>query len=260
MCAVQGDEGAADCLIWRNASKEYKRQAKDLDDQMRELIMLAKVAKRMVKAVIKVCKRGSRQGMYDDSDLKHMLESTLLDKEKLAKDQILHDEMAATAAKAAIAKAATSPVKKRNVWKGIRVVTRMGMGPQRTNSMIAMPRRDSVTESRTTSAASMPRRDSLIDSVMGRTTSAASVSSRRDSVMGRLRRINSRPAILSPDSQAEDVLPNIPPEPNDGFSRKVSLVDQIQTLVQPPAGDDGRSTQSNTDQPLGDSTSPVTLE
>jgi len=40
---LAGDEGAADCLIWRNASKEYKRQALHLDDQMRELIMLAKV-------------------------------------------------------------------------------------------------------------------------------------------------------------------------------------------------------------------------
>ena len=77
MAEMQGDEGAADCLIWRNASKEYKRQAKDLDDQMRELIMLAKVAKRMLKSVIKVCNRGARQGMYADSEMRHLLVSPL---------------------------------------------------------------------------------------------------------------------------------------------------------------------------------------
>jgi hypothetical protein len=80
MAEMQGDEGAADCLIWRNASKDYKRQAKELDDQMRELIMLAKVAKRMLKEVIKVCKRGARQEMYADSDMRHMLESALVQK------------------------------------------------------------------------------------------------------------------------------------------------------------------------------------
>ena len=30
MSEVQGDAGAADCLIWRNASKEYKREAREL--------------------------------------------------------------------------------------------------------------------------------------------------------------------------------------------------------------------------------------
>ena len=44
MDEMQGDEGAADCLIWRNASKEYKQQALELDDQMRELLMVAKVS------------------------------------------------------------------------------------------------------------------------------------------------------------------------------------------------------------------------
>ena len=62
---MQGDEGAADCLIWRNASKEYKRQAIDLDDQMRELIVLAKVANRMLKEVIRVCNRGERKALYE---------------------------------------------------------------------------------------------------------------------------------------------------------------------------------------------------
>jgi len=44
MAEMQGDEGAADCLIWRNASKEYKQQALELDDQMRELLLVAKVS------------------------------------------------------------------------------------------------------------------------------------------------------------------------------------------------------------------------
>jgi hypothetical protein len=77
MAEMQGDEGAADCLIWRNASKEYKRQARDLDDQMRELIMLAKVAKRMLKEVIKVCKRGQRQDMYANSHNMHTRNTSL---------------------------------------------------------------------------------------------------------------------------------------------------------------------------------------
>ena len=67
MAEMQGDGSAADCQIWRNASKEYKLQALELDDQMRELIMLAKVAKRMFKAVLKVCNRGTRQAMYIES-------------------------------------------------------------------------------------------------------------------------------------------------------------------------------------------------
>ena len=41
---MQGDEGAADCLIWRNASKEYKQQVLELDDQKCELLMVAKVS------------------------------------------------------------------------------------------------------------------------------------------------------------------------------------------------------------------------
>ena len=81
---MQGDEGASDCLIWRNASKEYKRQASDLDNQMRELILLAKVSKRMLKEVIKVCKRGSRQDMYADNHMKAIMASAMLDKNKLA--------------------------------------------------------------------------------------------------------------------------------------------------------------------------------
>ena len=67
MAEMQGDGSAADCQIWRNASKECKLQALELDDQMRELIMLAKVAKRMFKAVLKVCNRGTRQAMYIES-------------------------------------------------------------------------------------------------------------------------------------------------------------------------------------------------
>ena len=97
---MQGDEGAADCLIWRNASKEYKKQAEDLDDQMRELIMLAKVSKRMLKAVIKVCKRGERQTMYADNDIKHLLESAHLDTNKLARDEAAKKEAAEKEVKA----------------------------------------------------------------------------------------------------------------------------------------------------------------
>jgi hypothetical protein len=52
---------------------------------MRELIMLAKVSKRMLKAVIKVCKRGERQTMYADNDIKHLLESAHLDANTLAR-------------------------------------------------------------------------------------------------------------------------------------------------------------------------------
>ena len=58
-----------------------------LDDQMRELIKLAKVAKRILKAVIKGCKRGERQTMYAENDMKNLLESAYLDTNKLARDQ-----------------------------------------------------------------------------------------------------------------------------------------------------------------------------
>jgi len=90
MAEMQGDESAADCRIWRNASKEYKTQAKELDNQMRELILLAKVTKRMVKAVIKVCKRGGRQILYETggSHMAALMHSTLLDAQKLADDEV----------------------------------------------------------------------------------------------------------------------------------------------------------------------------
>jgi len=81
---MQGDEAAADCRIWRNASKEYKKEAALLDSEMRELILLAKVSKRMLKEVIKVCDRGDRQTYYSYSDnkMKHLLESAAVDKDK----------------------------------------------------------------------------------------------------------------------------------------------------------------------------------
>jgi hypothetical protein len=44
---------------------------------MRELIMLAKVAKRMLKEVIKVCKRGQRQDMYANSHNMHTRNTSL---------------------------------------------------------------------------------------------------------------------------------------------------------------------------------------
>ena len=80
MAEMQGDEGAADCLIWRKASKQYKSEAKHLDDEMCELILFARVAKRMLKAVIRVCKRGTRQTMYaTSSELKTLLQSAQVD-------------------------------------------------------------------------------------------------------------------------------------------------------------------------------------
>ena len=80
MSEVQGDAGASDCLIWRNASKEYKREARELDDQMRELILLSKVTKRMLKEVINVCRRGARQDMYAESasSMRQILQGALI--------------------------------------------------------------------------------------------------------------------------------------------------------------------------------------
>lgn len=122
MQEMQGDESAADCRIWRNASKEYKLQAKELDDQMRELIMLAKVAKRMVKSVIKVCKRGGRQTLYAASagSMKALLDSTLLDSSKLADDEATRKKKAMTMI------GSQSPVSKsKRKWTGIRTTVKV---------------------------------------------------------------------------------------------------------------------------------------
>lgn len=132
MAEMQGDEGAADCLIWRNASKDYKRQAKELDDQMRELIMLAKVAKRMLKEVVKVCKRGSRQELYADDPMKHLLESANIDGVKLAEEEAA--EAAAKeeqAAAEAAAKALKDKPKKKKIWTGLRVTVNTFGAPRR---------------------------------------------------------------------------------------------------------------------------------
>ena len=120
MAEMQGDEGAADCLIWRNASKEYKHQARDLDHQMRELIMLAKVAKHMLRGVLKVCNRGQRQVMYADSSVRTMLESAKVD-EKVLKRQ---KEDAEERAKRAIEKAMDPENQTRTAakrWGGIKM-------------------------------------------------------------------------------------------------------------------------------------------
>ena len=89
MSEVQGDAGASDCLIWRNASKEYKREARELDDQMRELILLSKVTKRMLKEVINVCRRGARQDMYAESasSMRQILQGALISRTS-SKDDI----------------------------------------------------------------------------------------------------------------------------------------------------------------------------
>ena len=70
---MNGDDAAADCLIWSNASKEYKREARELDHQMLELIILARVAKRILKEVTKVCRRGQRQALYADGNIRRSM-------------------------------------------------------------------------------------------------------------------------------------------------------------------------------------------
>ena len=120
MAEMQGDEGAADCLIWRNASKEYKHQARDLDHQMRELIMLAKVAKHMLRGVLKVCNRGQRQVMYADSSVRTMLESAKVDEKVLKRQKEAADERA----KRAIEKAMDPENQTRTAakrWGGIKM-------------------------------------------------------------------------------------------------------------------------------------------
>ena len=120
MAEMQGDEGAADCLIWRNASKEYKHQAQDLDHQMRELIMLAKVAKHMLRGVLKVCNRGQRQVMYADSSVRTMLESAKVDEKVLKRQEEAADERA----KRAIEKAMDPENQTRTAakrWGGIKM-------------------------------------------------------------------------------------------------------------------------------------------
>lgn len=157
MAEMQGDEGAADCLIWRNASKEYKLQAIELDDQMRELIMLAKVARRTLKEVVKVCKRGSRQDMYCaslDSEMKNLMQSTQMDATKLAHDEEDAKIAAQKAAEIADAEAAereakhAKAAKKMRSWGGLRTVVNTFGGLRVDPVAGSMPRTSSV-ESRT---------------------------------------------------------------------------------------------------------------
>ena len=110
----------SNCLIWRNASKEYKHQARDLDHQMRELIMLAKVAKHMLRGVLKVCNRGQRQVMYADSSVRTMLESAKVDEKVLKRQKEDADERA----KRAIEKAMDPENQTRTAakrWGGIKM-------------------------------------------------------------------------------------------------------------------------------------------
>ena len=51
------EEGPVDCLIWKNATKVYKREAGTLDGQLRNFLVLARSIRRMIKEILKLCKR-----------------------------------------------------------------------------------------------------------------------------------------------------------------------------------------------------------
>jgi len=46
-----------DCLIWKKATTKYKREAGILDSQLRGFLVIARATRRIVKEVVKVCKR-----------------------------------------------------------------------------------------------------------------------------------------------------------------------------------------------------------
>lgn len=99
--------------------------------------MLAKVAKRMLKEVIKVCKRGSRQAMYADNELKQMLESALVHPDKVAEEERLERERKATAeAEGDRARHGKGVRGNRGakVWKGIRATVKVFGGINRVHS------------------------------------------------------------------------------------------------------------------------------
>jgi ankyrin repeat protein len=51
------DEGPVDCLIWKHATKVYKREAGILDGQLRGFLVLARSIRRLMKEVVKLSKR-----------------------------------------------------------------------------------------------------------------------------------------------------------------------------------------------------------
>ena len=129
MSEVQGDAGAADCLIWRNASKEYKREARELDDQMRELILLSIVTKRMLKEVIKVCRRGARQGMYAETStpMRGVLNAALLHEEQAKAVENRHQGRLANLLSPLGGRSPKSPSTGKKVrWGGLRQVVNLG--------------------------------------------------------------------------------------------------------------------------------------
>ena len=129
MSEVQGDAGAADCLIWRNASKEYKREARELDDQMRELILLSIVTKRMLKEVIKVCHRGARQGMYAETStpMRGVLNAALLHEEQAKAVENRHQGRLADLLSPLGGRSPKSPSTGKKVrWGGLRQVVNLG--------------------------------------------------------------------------------------------------------------------------------------
>ena len=129
MSEVQGDAGAADCLIWRNASKEYKREARELDDQMRELILLSIVTKRMLKEVIKVCRRGARQGMYAETStpMRGVLNAALLHEEQAkAVEKIQQGRLSNMLSPLGGRSPKSSSTGKKVRWGGLRQVVNLG--------------------------------------------------------------------------------------------------------------------------------------
>jgi hypothetical protein len=100
---------------------------------MRELIMLAKVTKRMLKQVIKVCKRGARQEMYADSDMRHMLESALVPAPRQTGPGKADTKQASTLqASSPIAVTEDGQKRASSIWRGLRATVRVFGGGVRS--------------------------------------------------------------------------------------------------------------------------------
>jgi hypothetical protein len=68
------EEGPVDCLIWKNATKAYKREAGTLDGQLRNFLVIARSIRRMIKEILKLCKRQNLVMAAKDSEKGDLLQ------------------------------------------------------------------------------------------------------------------------------------------------------------------------------------------
>ena len=68
---MNSEEAPIECLLWKKISTNYKKSVASLDNQMRGLLVIEKASRRIVKEIVKICKRKAMNDAEAVSSTKH---------------------------------------------------------------------------------------------------------------------------------------------------------------------------------------------